>query len=256
MRKQGDEPREKKSIEQTRERMQHYLRLLDDVSRRVEGFVYSAQEVADLDAEDQDLGARLQPAAQNLAEGIENLANLLDDWTDVKPPNFSVLKQRCSLQTVLQSAWTKVRSEFTADIRLELDERAQTAQIQCIPEALERLFSNLFRNRCEAGGTAIQVRCSEEKDAGRRTQIIEVSDDGEPIPPELKDDVFELGVYTKTGQTCVGLFFARNMAFAHGGTFELVPTRGQTIFRTKLPQENTEPADKGPGDDKVEPLLH
>lgn len=251
MEKQPPEPRDNELIEQTREQMQRYLELMDDISHRVEGLVYSAQEVEDLDTEDQDHRARLQPAAQELADGIKKLANLLDDWADAKPPNFRILAQSCSLQAVLQSAWTKVRSEFTADIRLQLDERAQTTQIRCIPEALERLFGNLFRNRCEAGATGIQVQCSEESDAGRRTQIVEVSDNGERIPPEFKDDVFELGVYTKTGQTCVGLFFARNMALAHGGSLELVPRRGQTIFRIRLPQEKPEPADE-----EVEPLPH
>jgi signal transduction histidine kinase len=69
-------------------------------------------------------------------------------------------------------------------------------------------------------------------DSGR--VVIEVSDDGPGVPPEIADRVFEPLVTARPGGTGLGLALARRIATAHGGTIELVQGPG-ACFRIELP---------------------
>jgi signal transduction histidine kinase len=63
--------------------------------------------------------------------------------------------------------------------------------------------------------------------------LVDVSDDGPGVDPEL--DLFRRGV-SGAGSTGLGLYLAREIAHAHGGTLELVPVPGAgATFRLSLP---------------------
>ncbi len=61
---------------------------------------------------------------------------------------------------------------------------------------------------------------------------IDVVDDGPGVDPGV--DVFSRGV-SGAGSTGYGLWIARDIATAHGGTLELVPGPGGARFRLALP---------------------
>jgi signal transduction histidine kinase len=68
--------------------------------------------------------------------------------------------------------------------------------------------------------------------------VIEVSDDGPGIPPEIAATVFEPLVTARAGGAGLGLALARRVIAAHAGTIALVPNadgeKGAT-FRIELP---------------------
>ncbi|WP_135662016.1 PAS domain-containing protein [Halorhabdus rudnickae] len=109
---------------------------------------------------------------------------------------------------------------------------------------LTQLFENLFRNAVEHGSTT--PRSSSTRDdavehGGTDVQIavgslpdragFYVEDDGEGIPPERRETVFDHGVTTNEGGTGFGLSIVEDIALAHGWTVSVTEgTEGGARF--------------------------
>ncbi|NGM70768.1 response regulator [Natronolimnobius sp. AArcel1] len=139
---------------------------------------------------------------------------LVDDPTAV---DLAALGQKC---------WRTVETnEATLDIQTDSTLRAD-------PSRLRHILENLFRNAVEHGSSTpydplgdddtnkrssdLTVRIGElEDEAG-----FYVEDNGEGIPSDQRDRVFEPG-YTAAGGTGLGLTIVRQIAEAHGWTVRL-----------------------------------
>ena len=95
---------------------------------------------------------------------------------------------------------------------------AEPARVVCDPTRMRQALANLVANG-RRHGTTVTVR-------GRRDRggiAIEVSDDGPGVTPGI--DVFERGV-SGVASSGYGLWLARAIAEAHGGTLSLESTPG------------------------------
>lgn len=90
-------------------------------------------------------------------------------------------------------------------------------------QALVNLAANGLRH-----GRAVRLTATSDD----RRVFLEVSDDGPGVPEGI--DIFARGA-SDAGSTGLGLWLARTIAEAHGGTLELVPTRVGATFRLVLP---------------------
>ena len=112
---------------------------------------------------------------------------------------------------------------------------------QDIGRVLLNLFNNAFyavnerkRNSGETFEPSVQLRT---KKAGKQV-ILSVEDNGEGIPDNLKEKIFQPFFTTKpTGQgTGLGLSLAYDIVKAHGGKLEVQSTEGKgTIFNVQMP---------------------
>ena len=96
------------------------------------------------------------------------------------------------------------------------------------PTRLRQALANLVANGLRHGShVGIEVRESD----GR--VVVDVSDDGPGVDPDV--DPFARGA-SATGSSGLGLWLARSIAEAHGGSLELVPAPGPGArFRLCLP---------------------
>ena len=112
--------------------------------------------------------------------------------------------------------------EFLEDCRRNVDTGDATVavelerSIEADPSRLKQLFENLVRNAVEHGGKDVTVTVGELEDRNG----FYVADDGEGIPKEKREEVFEAGHSTSEGGTGFGLSIVEEIVTAHGWDIE------------------------------------
>jgi len=107
-------------------------------------------------------------------------------------------------------------------------------------DLLSQVLINLLKNALETYGDhdtidspVIQIRVS--KGAGRNT--IEICNNGEVIPPEIREQIFVPFFTTKEGGTGIGLSLSKQIMLKLGGDISLhTNSRNFTCFTVSLPQ--------------------
>ncbi len=111
--------------------------------------------------------------------------------------------------------------------------------VTCYPAKINQVVLNLFVNAidaCESGGV-VRVHTEPGSDGG---VILEMSDTGHGIPPEILGKIFDPFFTTKkVGQgTGLGLSISYGIIKAHGGTIEVTSEVGKgTRFLVRLPSQ-------------------
>lgn len=145
-----------------------------------------------------------------------------------------------ALQQVLETAERLAQSELKHCAQV-LKEYEDTPQVRGDEGALVQVFVNLLVNAAQAlpgdGRVHNEVRIrTRTDDAGGA--VVEISDTGPGIPPEIQARIFDPFVTTKpAGEgTGLGLSICRRIVVTHGGSisFESVSGIG-TTFRVQLP---------------------
>lgn len=174
-----------------------------------------------------------------IGDETSRLATLIDDVLDtsrIEAGTFSFTFSDVDLAELLR--------DVVASAELAQDEVELTAEVGALPhvrgdrERLRQVIQNLVDNAVKYSSAGGRVRVSAITDDGH--VLIDVEDEGPGIAPEDRQLIFEKfgrssGGTAKPG-TGLGLFIARSIAEAHGGTLnvESVPARG-SVFRLELP---------------------
>jgi signal transduction histidine kinase len=110
-----------------------------------------------------------------------------------------------------------------ASIRLDV-ESTPDSWIHCDPDQIEQVLVNLVKNAAESigahGGIVLRARANSARLGGRSTDevILEVSDTGPGVAPEVQPRLFDPFFTTKEGGTGLGLSIAARIVEQHGGT--------------------------------------
>jgi len=115
---------------------------------------------------------------------------------------------------------------------------------------LKQVLINLVHNGADAivgaGTVTLRARAERASLGGRETDavVLEVTDTGKGIPPEIEKRLFDPFFSTKEAGTGLGLPIAARIVEKHGGMLQYQTRPGQgTTFGVVLPRENT----NGPG---------
>lgn len=106
----------------------------------------------------------------------------------------------------------QMRWSAPADMIVEADE-----------SMLCRVLFNLCTNAIQAGARSITITASDN--------IIEVANDGTPIPPELADDIFIPFFSTRDNGSGIGLILSRRIMTSFGGSLTLHRLASPVTFR-------------------------
>jgi two-component system sensor histidine kinase BaeS len=119
-----------------------------------------------------------------------------------------------------------------------------------IEQVLGNLISNALRHTPPGGIVDLQVRCQADASGGQVQ--LKVHDNGEGIPPEALEHLFERFYRADSsrsraeGGTGLGLAIARQLAEAHGGRLEAANhPQGGAVFTLSLPIEVEKPGTSG-----------
>lgn len=124
-----------------------------------------------------------------------------------------------SLDTVLaslQREWQPAFAYARRSIRISGD---RGLKVRAAPVALAQILTTLLENSLQHGRSTVEV-------SARRSGpsvVVEVSDQGDGIPPSIAPYVFERSV--SSSGSGLGLSLARDLAEAHGGRLELLSAK-------------------------------
>jgi signal transduction histidine kinase len=133
----------------------------------------------------------------------------------------------------LKLAQNKIQLRFTPPSRpLVVD--VHKGQIQ-------QVLLNLLINSTQAmndGGT-ITIKCSTEKRGDSEFALIDITDTGRGIPPELRTQIFDSFLSGRSDGTGLGLAIAKRILLSHHGDITLLDSGpGGTTMRIALPLVN------------------
>jgi signal transduction histidine kinase len=101
-------------------------------------------------------------------------------------------------------------------------------------DQIKQSVLNIAINGLEAMPEGGRLGLSLEREVGQAR--VQVSDSGPGIPPELRDRIFDMHFTTKQSGTGIGLYVARSMFEAQGGTVRTASTGPEgTTFELVLP---------------------
>ena len=97
---------------------------------------------------------------------------------------------------------------------------------------ISQIFINLIKNAVQAGAKQIGITARMDEDD---VVVIRVSNDGAPIPPESREQIFVPFFTTKKDGSGIGLSLARQIMRQHNGSIDLVRSdSSQTVFELRF----------------------
>jgi len=209
-----DRRERERALEQDRERLEAVTTVVSHDMRNPLNVAQSSVELLAGDCESDHLD-RLARSLDRIGGTIEDLVAFVRESDPVTDPS------PVDLATVAADAWAatetgEVSLEVDADCRLEAD-----------AGRLRTLLAHLFENAGEHGAASGGTGNGDPQDGvstvtvGVTADGFFVADDGTGIPPDRREEVFEVGYTTARGGTGLGLNVVRSVATAHGWSVEL-----------------------------------
>ncbi len=206
------------------------LEMAHEVKNPLAGLRGAAQWLSE-----QDMTAAWKEAAQMMLEQVDLIRERIDAFLQLGPRaavRFEPVNIHGLIDEVCQSDQSHVQLRRVFDPSLP--------DIQAHAGRLRQAFENLWRNALEAGATWVewQTRVNTTvRLAGRREPVLEIriSNDGEPIPPHIREHLFEPFVTAKERGSGLGLALVQRVAQEHGGLVRAESDAGRTSFTLQLP---------------------
>ncbi|BCA80328.1 ATP-binding protein [Desulfuromonas sp. AOP6] len=188
----------------------------------------------------------LQEYARIMNREAERINRIIEELMDLTCPRLPVLEEVNLAQVIgdIVIFQQEAQREKSLDIVLRLD--PSIPPIMGDHDLLTQLFLNLIKNAAEAidekGRIEITTRVASDfhlTQSGKKPVpliVVEVTDNGKGIAPDLIDKVFTPFFTTKTKGTGLGLATCQKIVRQHQGFLKVVSTAGQgTTFIVSLP---------------------
>jgi signal transduction histidine kinase len=185
---------------------------------------------------------RRREMLDTVADRVSHLARLVEDLllaSGVSEPSAAVVMQTADLSSLTRRAV----DDFPGDAsRLTTVAPDKLLLVQADPTRVIQVLSNLISNglKYSPEGSPVDVECQVDDDA--MTAWVRVTDHGRGIPADQLERVFdkfhrvEDPLRMTTSGTGLGLFIARRLAGAMGGTLSVESTLGKgATFSFQLP---------------------
>jgi nitrogen fixation/metabolism regulation signal transduction histidine kinase len=173
------------------------------------------------DPTDPEAKQKIQQVARSIVEQIDALAaiaNAFSNFAQFPSPQLTAV----SLVDIIQHVAEVFESEHS--VRFELPQPLNALMVMGDQTQLIRVFNNLFTNSIQAvefGKEAVISIAYEERD---ETIIIRIQDNGNGIPNEQIDTIFEPYFTTKSTGTGLGLALVKQIISGHQGTIAIEST--------------------------------
>ena len=178
-------------------------------------------------------------AAQRIERSARRMSGLIDDVLDFARGRLGsgigiALTQTDTLGQALEGATAELREAHPE--RRIVSDIAIDGMLRCDPNRIQQLLSNLLANALSHGQETTPVRVTARFDGD--DVVIEVHNEGEPIPADRIDKVFA-PFWRRTAAReglGLGLYICAQIARSHAGTVTATSSAEQgTTFTARLP---------------------
>ncbi len=181
---------------------------------------------------------RLQTNSKNIVNAVERAAKIVLALKSYARYDSSGYKQLETVTDGIETVLELYRNQLKRGVEV-VREYQSVPPIRCYPDELMQVWTNLIYNAIQAmrdRGTLI-INVSEQGD----WILVQFTDSGCGIPPEIKAKIFEPFFTTKpAGEgSGLGLDIVKKIVDKHGGHIEVESEPGKTAFRVWLPAELT-----------------
>lgn len=152
------------------------------------------------------------PAEEHLtaaADAVDRSLALIDDLLKLARDGLDATElEPLELADTIDQCWRTVETSG-ATLKIQTERR-----ILADRSRLKQLLENLIRNSVEHGGEGVTITVGDLEDG------FYVADDGPGIPPERREQVFDIGHSSDSENTGFGLTIVEQIAEAHGWVVE------------------------------------
>ena len=193
-----DRKRREAELERQNERLEEFASVVSHDLRNPLTVARGRLELAREDHDSEDLAA--------VARAHDRIERLIDDllWLAREGRDVGELEP-VDLAAAAEDAWAMV-----ADGGADLGVEDGLTPVLADRDRLHQLLENLFRNAVQHAGEDVRITVGGHEDG------FYVEDDGEGIPPDERDRVFQAGFTTGESGTGFGLAIVRQIAEGHG----------------------------------------
>ena len=194
------------------------------------------QPAASEDAPSPEALRDVQEAVQIIEHRGEALMHFVDayrSFTRIPAPQFEMIPVRPLLMRV---AWLFRAQMEDKGIACDVDVEPPDLRLTADPELVEQVLINLLLNAIQAVNGRPDARITLHARPNRRgTPVIEVTDTGPGIAPDVQERIFVPFFTTKADGSGIGLSLSRQILRLHGGTLRVRSKPGEgTTFAMRF----------------------
>ena len=171
----------------------------------------------------------IKAGLETISDSSKNLIDFVQTYRQLSGVAKPVRKA-LYLQELMDSV-IGLNSEFAASCGASCKYRPQEDALMIYADEgqISQIFINLIKNALQAGAKHIDITARMGKDDD---VIIQVANDGEPIPVAAQEQIFIPFYTTKKEGSGIGLSISRQIMRNHNGSIELLKSdEGQTVFQ-------------------------
>ena len=167
-----------------------------------------------------------------ISDSSKNLIKFVETYRQLSGVARPVRKA-IDLQELMDSV-ISLNSEFAAGFGAVCTYRPKEPDLMIYADEgqISQILINLIKNALQAGATHIDITAGMGKDD---EVIVQVANDGEPIPVSAQEQIFIPFFTTKKEGSGIGLSLARQIMRQHNGSIDLVRSdTTQTVFELRF----------------------